>query len=143
MNKKFLVAWLVVFVLWMGGSFVVHGILLHDDYSRLPNLFRPDAEASKLMHFMLLAHVVMAGAFVWIYQRGCELKPWMPQGIRFGLAIALLGPLPMYTIYYVVQPTTARLAVGQAVYDSLLVVILGIVVAFLYRHEGAAPASSA
>ncbi len=140
MNKKYLLSWLIVFVVWMAGSFVVHGFLLQADYAQLPNLFRPEAEAGEYMHLMLLAHVVMAGAFVWIYQRGCERKPWLPQGIRYGLAIALLGPIPMYTIYYVVQPLPLRLSVGQAVYDSLLVVLLGIVVAFLYRNSAVEPA---
>jgi len=38
---------------------------------------------------MILAHVILAGAFVWIYSRGVEAKPWLAQGFRFGLAIAL------------------------------------------------------
>ena len=29
------------------------------------------------------------GAFVWIYPRGTENKPWVQQGLRFGIAIAL------------------------------------------------------
>ncbi len=40
MNKKFALAWLAIFIVWMGGSFVVHGVLLHPDYVKLPNLFR-------------------------------------------------------------------------------------------------------
>ena len=47
MNKKFFIAWIVVFVAWMAGSFVVHGVLLHDDYLRLPNLFRTEADAQR------------------------------------------------------------------------------------------------
>lgn len=33
---------------------------------------------------MLLAHVIMAGAFVWIYARGTENKPLLGQGLRCG-----------------------------------------------------------
>jgi hypothetical protein len=44
----------------------------------------------------------MAGAFVWIYSRGVADAPWVPQGLRFGLAVALLTVVPTYTIYYVV-----------------------------------------
>jgi hypothetical protein len=137
MNKKFLISWLIVFVVWMAGSFVVHGMLLNASYAELPNLFRTEEESGRLMHLMLLAHIVMAAAFVWIYDRGCEPKPWLAQGLRFGAAIALLGPIPMYTIYYVVQPLTKQLAVGQIFYESLLVLILGIAVAFLYRDKPA------
>ena len=135
MNKKFLVAWIVVFVVWMAGSFVVHGMLLQAGYAQLPNLFRPETEAGEMFHIMLLAHVVMAGAFAWIYQRGQERKPWLPQGIRFGVAVALLGPIPMYSIYYVVQPMPGDFVVMQIVYESVLVVILGIVAAFLSKES--------
>ena len=40
MNKKFAIAWLAVFVVWMVGSFIVHGVLLHGDYAKLSTLFR-------------------------------------------------------------------------------------------------------
>jgi hypothetical protein len=77
MNKKFLVAWLLLFALYMAG----------DDYMAT-KLMRPESEAQKLMHWMILAHVLMAGAFTWIYVRGVENKPWLGQGLRYGLAVA-------------------------------------------------------
>jgi hypothetical protein len=133
MNRRFLLAWLVVFIAWMAGSFIVHGALLHDDYTRLPHLFRPETEAQGHLPLMVLAHVILAGAFVWIYSRGVENRPWLSQGARFGLAVALLTVVPMYLIYYVVQPMPGTTAVKQIVYDSILVVLLGILVATLYR----------
>jgi hypothetical protein len=134
MNKKFLVAWLVVFILYMAGGMVVHGVILGDDYMAT-GLMRPEAEASKLMHLMILAHVLMAGAFTWIYARGVENKPWLGQGLRFGLAVAVLF-VPIYIIYYVVQPTPGALAAKQIVLDGILTLILGAAVAFLYRGQG-------
>src|SRR5262245_49463936 len=101
MNKKFFVAWVVIFVVWMAGSFIIHGVLLHDDYLRLPNLMRPEAEAQKYFGLLVLAHIFMAGAFAWIYARGLEPKPWLGQGLRFGLAVVCLAIIPTYTIYYV------------------------------------------
>ncbi len=35
--------------------------------------------------------IISWGAFVWIYQRGTEDKPWVQQGLRFGIAIALVA----------------------------------------------------
>jgi hypothetical protein len=133
MNKKFFIAWIVLFVAWMAGSYAVHGALLHEDYAKLQTLFRPEAEAQKQFPLMVLAHVIMAGAFVWIYSRGIEAKPWLGQGIRFGVAVALLTIVPTYLIYYVVQPMPGALVVKQIVFDSILVAILGIIAAFLYR----------
>ncbi len=138
MNKNFLISWVIIFVVWMAGGFVVHGVLLGADYAALTNIMRPEAEQQSYFHWMLLAHAIMAGAFVWIYNRGTEDKPWMQQGIRFGIAVALLGAVPIYMIYYVVQPTAGMIAVKQSIFDSILLVILGIVVAFLNKPQAAA-----
>lgn len=133
MDKRFLIAWAVVFVVWFLGSFTVHGVLLQGDYAKLPNLFRPEAEAQKYFPLMILAHVFLSGAFTWIYSRGAEAKPWLAQGVRFGIAVALLTVVPTYTIYYAVQPLPGDVVARQIVFDGILMVILGIVAAFMYR----------
>jgi len=133
MNKRFLFAWVAVFVVWFIGSFVVHGVLLHDDYMQLPNLFRPEADAQQYFPFMILAHVILAGAFVWIYTQGVHNKPWLPQGVRFGIAVALLTIVPTYMIYFVVQPMPGMVVAKQMIFDGILLLILGLVVAVIYR----------
>jgi hypothetical protein len=133
MNKKFVLAWIVVFVAWFMGSFIVHGLLLHSAYMQLTDLFRPEGEQQKYFPLMVLAHVILSGAFVWIYARGVEAKPWMTQGARFGLAIALLTSVPTYMIYFVVQPIPAQVVIKQILFDGVLMVILGMIVAHLYR----------
>lgn len=134
MNKRFFIAWLVIFVAWMAGSFVVHGVLLHDDYTKLSGLFRAEADAQKYFPLMILAHVLLSGAFVWIYSHGVEATPWLPQGIRFGLAIAALTIVPTYIIYYVVQPMPGAVVVKQIVFDGILMLILAAIAAFIYRQ---------
>jgi hypothetical protein len=134
MNKRFALAWLVVFIAWMAGSFVVHGLLLAPDYTGLPNLFRQPPEAQKYFPLMILAHVILSGAFVWIYARGVEARPWLGQGIRYGIAVALLTIVPSYLIYYVVQPMPGITVVKQIVFDTVLLLILGAIVAFMYRR---------
>ena len=133
MNKKFVIAWAVLFVAWFLGSFVVHGVLLHSDYMQLTNLFRTERDEQNHFPLMILAHIFLSGAFVWIYARGAEPKPWMAQGIRFGVAVALLTVVPTYTIYFVVQPMPVDVVIKQIVYDGLLMVLLGTIVAWLYR----------
>jgi hypothetical protein len=135
MIKKFAIAWVAVFVAWMAGSFVVHGVLLGDDYAKLPQLFRPEEEAGKYFPLMILAHIILAGAFVWIYSRGVEAKPWPAQGLRFGVAVAFLTVVPTYMIYYVVQPMPGLHVVKQIVFDGLLMVALGVIVAAVFRKS--------
>ena len=134
MNKRFLLASIVLFIAWFLGSFVVHGVLLHGDYAALPNLFRKEADAQNFFPLMILAHVFLSGAFVWIYARGVEARPWLGQGIRYGVAVVFLTTVPLYLIYYVVQPMPGATVVKQIVFDGILVLILGAVVAFMYRR---------
>jgi hypothetical protein len=77
--------------------------------------------------------VGLSGAFVWIYARGVEAKPWMAQGVRFGVAVALLTIVPSYLIYFVVQPMPGGVVIKQIIFDGVLLVILGTIVAWLYR----------
>jgi hypothetical protein len=133
MNKKYMIAWALIFVAWFLGSFLIHGVLLHSDYAQLPNLFRTEADAQKYFPLMILAHVILSGAFVWIYARGAEAKPWVAQGVRFGIAVALLTAVPTYMIYFVVQPMPGDMVIKQIVYDGALMIILSVIVAWVYR----------
>lgn len=135
MDKKFFIAWLVIFIVWMAGGIVVHGMLLKQDYLGLPHLFRSDEDMKPYFYLLVIAHVLMAGAFTWIYARGIENKDWLGQGIRFGAAVALLAVIPVYMIYFTVQPTPSNLAIKQGIFDTIWVLILGVVVAYLYRDR--------
>jgi hypothetical protein len=137
MDKRFLLAWLAIFVAWFMGSFLVHGGLLADDYKALQStgMFRSEQDSQQYFHWMILAHVLLSGAFVWIYARGAEAKPWLGQGVRFGAAVACLGVIPTYLIYYAVQPMPGAMVAKQIVFDTILVLILGAIAAFIYRRQ--------
>ena len=139
MNKKFLVAWIVLFVAWFIGSFIVHGVLLSADYMHLTSLFRAEGDQQKYFPWLIVAHVMLSGAFVWIYARGVESKPWLAQGVRFGIAVAFLTTVPTYIIYFAVQPMPGEVVVKQIVFDGILTVVLGGIVAWLYRGAPARP----
>ena len=132
MNKKFLIAWLVAFIVWMGGDFAVHGAWLASQYAALAALYRPEAEQAKYMSWMIGAHVIMAGAFAWIYARGVSAAPWMGQGIRYGMATAGLTA-PAYLIYYSVQPLPMSLVMNQVIGTVCTLLVLGIATAFVYK----------
>jgi hypothetical protein len=139
MNKNFLIAWFVVFIAWFAGSFVVHGVLLRPDYMLLTNLFRSEGDQGSFFPLMVLAHVMLSGAFVWIYARGVEARPWAAQGVRFGVAVALLTVVPSYLIYFTVEPMPAIVVVKQIIFDGVLTVVLGMIVAWLYRNKTTRP----
>ena len=133
MNKRFLIAWLVTFVVWMAGGYVVHGVLLVKDYMQLTSLFRPDADSASYFPLIILAHVFVSGAFTWIYSRGVEATSWIGQGLRFGIAVAFLTVIPTYMIYYAIQPMPQSVVIKQIIFDGIFTVLMGPVVAWFYR----------
>lgn len=135
MNKTFWLAWLVLFIVWFMGSFLVHGVLLHGDYMQMQGLFRTEEDSQAFFPLMILAHLMLSGALAWIYSRGVEPKPWLAQGIRFGAALAFLTVIPTYLIYYVVQPMPGATVAKQIVFDGILMLVLGAVAAFMYRKR--------
>ncbi len=131
--RSFYVAWLAVFVAWMLGDMVVHGMLLGADYALLPSLFRSPADSQPLFPVMILAHALMAAALVWIYRRGVRSGPWVGQGLRFGAAVALLTVVPSALTYYAVQPMPLPLVLRQMAYGTALTLLLGLVVGYFNR----------
>ena len=132
MGGRFWISGVVMSILAFANGFVVHGVLLHDDYSRLPNLLRPEVEAQGYFGWMLLADLLMGFGFTWIYVKGREPgKLAVGQGLRFGLAIAVLMTIPIYLIYYAVQPWPGEVVVKQIVYDTIGVLVMGVVVALI------------
>jgi hypothetical protein len=135
-NKQYWLTVVVFFVAAMATDFVLHGVLLHGDYLSIPSIMRTPEDSQQYFHFMLLAHVFIAVSFVAIYQRGIETgKPWLGQGVRFGLLVAFLTVVPTYMIYYVVQPMPAMLVVKQIVFDLVRTTALGVLVAWMYRAK--------
>ncbi len=132
MGKK-LISVIVIFVLCMGIGFFVHGMLLKADYAQISSLFRTEQDAQSHFPFMLLAHVIYAIGFVWVYVKGKEDKPFLMQGIRFGIAVAVLTTIPTYLIYYAVQPMPSEVVCKQIVYDTFGVIFMGIIVAWLNK----------
>jgi len=129
---RFWISGLVLSVVAFVFSFIVHGVLLGGDYSAMQHLYRIPEEAHGYFHFMVLAHLLFGFALTWIYRQGVDAnKSAIEQGIRFGVAIALLMTIPTYLIYYAVQPLPGAMVAKQIVFDTVAVVLLGIIAALL------------
>jgi hypothetical protein len=133
MNKKFALSVVVLFVVSMALGFVVHAMFLHEDYIRLQSLFRTQQDAQAYFPYMLAAHVFIAIGVTWVYRQGRDARPWLGQGVRFGLALFVLMTLPTYLIYFAVQPMPSDVVAKQVVLDGIAVVILGIAAAAMNR----------
>lgn len=134
MNRQFIVSGIVLTIVALAIGFVVHAVLLADDYAALTSLMRPAEDQQHYIQYNLLAHVLIGFSATWIYRQGMDpAKPPLWQGIRFGIAVACLATIPIYLIYYAVEPFPGMVVVKQIVFDTIGSVILGIAVAFLNR----------
>jgi hypothetical protein len=133
MSKKFVIAVIVAFVMFTCLGYLVHGYLLAGTYSHFANLMRSVDDTTKHMPYLLVANLVTAIAFVWIYERGRQNKPFLGQGIRFGIAMAALVPAAKFITYYAIQPIPHSLALHQILFDGVAIVVTAIVVAFIYK----------
>lgn len=137
MNAKFLISAVVIAVMSLALGFVVHGWLLANDYKSLGALFRSENEQMNFFAFMIAAHVLIGIGFTWVYRMGREAKPFLGQGVRFGLAVAVLTVIPTYLIYYAVQPMPGNVVAKQIVFGTIAMVLMGIVCAWINQDRAA------
>jgi len=132
-TKKFFITWLAVFLIGFTLNFVIHGVLLKGDYSQLPNLLRTQEDQQKYFPYMIVANIVYSLALAWIYAQGVNDRPWLGQGIRFGLAVWLMTAVPVYLTYYAVQPWPEAVIYKSIGFDLVRVTLLGVIAAAIYR----------
>jgi hypothetical protein len=53
--------------------------------------------------------------------------------VRFGAAIAVVSTIPVFLIYFAVQPVPSDLVAQQIVFDSIGMLALGVIVAWLNK----------
>ena len=113
---------------------IAHGVKLAPEYAALPGVYRGPQFRPGLFSLLLLAILIMSAAMAALYRYGAEDKPFLGQGVRFGLMAAGLSVIPCYLIGYVVTNIPAALAIKQIVFETIIVVAMGIVVAWFYRR---------
>ncbi|HEY6273096.1 MAG TPA: hypothetical protein VIX19_14035 [Terriglobales bacterium] len=99
---------------------------------------RNKADMMAHMPFALVNSLLFSGAFVWIYSQGKSAKPWLGQGIRFGGAVWVLAPVPLYLTNYVIEPWPGRFVAKILAWELVAAIVLGILVATMAKNDNAA-----
>jgi hypothetical protein len=132
--KKILNASIVVFVLCVIMDYVLHGILLKGLYAETASLWRPAEAIGKLTWIFWVVDAAIAFLLVWLFAKGWEAgKPWLGQGVRFGLVLGLLFSLPMGFSMYAIMPIPLMLALGWFVGSLVEFLIASIAAAWMFR----------
>jgi hypothetical protein len=127
--KRMVFAVFVGFVVQLGGLFLIHSVLLRQDYLDTAALWRPrEAQIMRVWAMLLAVSIYVVGA-VLVYVRGVEQKPWMGQGTRFGILLALVAVVYGSLSGWVILPIPHMLAVKWILSESLLSVVFGLAVA--------------
>ena len=129
--KRLVLTIIIVFVVSFFAGFFIHTIWLKQDYLLVENLYRPMGQEKML--FIVLAYLGFSIGSVWLYAHGVEQKPWVGQGIRFGLAMFLVTTIPWFFITYAVQPYPLILIMKIILSEGVNKIFLGLVTALLYR----------
>ena len=130
-TKKLILTIIVIFVVANITGFLIHAVLLAPDYMAVKEHYRP--EGQEKMIWICLAYLAFAIGSVLVYAKGVEAKPWLGQGIRFGILIWLVLTVPSFFIAYAVQPVPTMLMVKQVIFEGIDKILLGIITAALYR----------
>jgi hypothetical protein len=136
--KKLVAAIVAAYVVLMGTNYLVHEILLMPDYDAIPLSHRTNAGIQHRMWIMAIGQLFFAALFAYIYTRGAEKKPWLAQGIRYGILITFLTVVPYSLSEYVVYLVPYMLAIKWMICGGIQMIILGLIVAGILKEPAAA-----
>ena len=133
MNWRFTISVAVIFVMLFLLGWLVHGGLLATDYERIRPLLRAPEETRGRILYVFAAQLCTAFALVWIYRHGREDRPWLGQGFRYGIVVALLATIPINLIQYAAMPIPLDFMLKRICYDVASVMLLSVTVAWINR----------
>ena len=137
--KKYGLAVVVTFVSMFLLGFLLHGVLLGATYKMAPaGMLR----AEPRIPYIALGYLLFAMAACWVYAYGVENKPWLGQGVRYGLALAAMGAFMPNFVGFAVAPWPREIAIRATLADFVIMLVAGVCIAGIYRGSAGIPRSS-
>lgn len=133
--KKTLISTVAGFVLLAAGRYLFHEVILAKTYLDTADIWRPRDVMMHRIWVVQLANLIFALAATLIYQRGVESKPWIGQGIRFGILLAMVSAVPQALVEYFTLPIPHTLALHWILGEGFLAVLLSLVIAAICQPE--------
>ena len=140
---KFLLRTIVMAIAWFVLGYVGHQLLLGRDYVAIEPIMRTKADMQAHLMFAPLSGLILAAAIVWIYAQGRSTKPWLGQGLRFGVAVWAIASVPQYIANYTIEPWPGVFVIKILAWELVAALVLGVLVAGLSKNDGVARANTA
>ena len=130
--QKFFITFIVLYIVTSVLSFLIHGLWLSSQYEQLAGVWRGDMD--KFMWVQYVTGAFYCFFFVFIFARGQENKGIM-EGIRYGLIMWGFYTIPTVYNQFMIYPLPYNLIMEWLFSDLVVVVILGILTAVLYKPK--------
>jgi hypothetical protein len=133
--KKLVGAIVAAYVVLMGTNYLVHQVLLMPDYDAIPMSHRSSEQIMHRFWAIALGQLFFAALFAYIYTRGAENKPWLMQGIKYGILITFLAVIPYSLGDYATYLIPHILAVKWMIFGGIQMILMGVVVAGICKEK--------
>lgn len=127
-------------IVWMGLMFLIHSVWLKPDYDALAFLWRDQADMNHRMWALVIATIFFITGAVLIYVRGVENKPWLGQGFRFGILLAMVGIVMGALSNWMVLPIPHMLTLKTLIGEGIVCILEGLLIAAICQPASARPA---
>jgi hypothetical protein len=136
--KKLVLAIVTAYIVLMLTNYLVHGFWLAADYAAIPASHRSPEGIMHRFWAMAVGQFFFAAMFAYIYTRGRESKPWLVQGIRYGIIVTFMTVVPYSLTEYVVYIVPYQLAIKWMIAGGIQLIVLGLMVAGICTEQAAA-----
>lgn len=138
-NKKVWVGFVAVYIVLALCESIINMVLLADDWKSISHLMRPEDQQMIWIYFV--TYIFLAYFFTWIFSKGYENKGIM-EGVRYGLAVALMMVLPWSYGMYASMDIPYSLTLKMFIYGTIEMVLAGIVLAWIFGMKPKEQASA-
>lgn len=135
-SKKLMAATAAAFVILLASGYVVHGVWLSPIYEAMRQdyfSFRPPDIVRHKIWVVWVGDLIYCALFAWIYTRGLEPKPWIGQGLRYGILMAFFTAVPAALNDYVAYMIPYTLAIKWMIAGFITLPLMGLAVAGIYQ----------
>ena len=134
--KRVIGAGVVAFLILFVAGYLVHAVWLGGTYREMIAggfSFRPQESMQRKLWIIWVSDLLYAMLFSWVYSRGSEPKPWVAQGLRFGIWMTLFTVAPATLNEYVAYYMPYTLALKWMAAGLITLVLMGLAVASIVR----------
>jgi len=136
-TKKLIGAVVVAFIILFIAGFMVHNVWLGATYRQMREAGFSFREEDAIRHRLLgvwVSDALYSILFVLVYAKGREEKPWVGQGIRYGILATLFTVVPSTINDYVVYDMPHSLALDWMVAGLITLTLMGLATAAILKN---------